>query len=48
MRLVVDYERRLREDLDSKQALEENLRMLSMEVCLHFVHPLNNYNDAET
>ncbi|XP_066322569.1 nuclear-pore anchor-like isoform X1 [Miscanthus floridulus] len=32
MRLVVDYERRLREDLDSKQALEENLRMLSMEV----------------
>ncbi|AQK56628.1 Nuclear-pore anchor [Zea mays] len=31
-RLVVDYERRLREDLDSKQALEENLRKLSMEV----------------
>lgn len=35
MRLVVDYERRLREDLNSKQALEENLRKLSMEVCLH-------------
>ncbi|CAL5055819.1 unnamed protein product [Urochloa decumbens] len=32
MRLVVDYERRLREDSDSKQALEENLRKLSMEV----------------
>ncbi|AQK56661.1 Nuclear-pore anchor [Zea mays] len=47
-RLVVDYERRLREDLDSKQALEENLRKLSMEVHLHFVHLLNNYNDAES
>lgn len=47
MRLVVDYERRLREDFDSKQDLEENLRKLSMEVCLHFVHTLN-YNDAET
>ncbi|XP_066332482.1 nuclear-pore anchor-like isoform X2 [Miscanthus floridulus] len=32
MRLVVDYERRLREDLDSKQGLEGNLRKLSMEV----------------
>ncbi|CAN6239472.1 unnamed protein product [Urochloa humidicola] len=34
MRLVVDYERRLREDSDSKQALEENLRKLSMEVSM--------------
>lgn len=32
MRLVVDYERRLREDLDSKQGLEENLRKLLMEL----------------
>ncbi|CAN6274484.1 unnamed protein product [Urochloa humidicola] len=32
MRLIVDYERRLREDSDSKQVLEENLRKLLMEV----------------
>jgi len=34
MHLIVDYERRLREDSDSKQALEENSRNLLMEVCL--------------
>ncbi|PAN08053.1 hypothetical protein PAHAL_1G383600 [Panicum hallii] len=32
MHLIVDYERRLREDSDSKQALEENSRNLLMEV----------------
>ncbi|OEL20957.1 Nuclear-pore anchor, partial [Dichanthelium oligosanthes] len=32
MRLIVDHERKLREDSDSKQALEENSRKLSMEV----------------
>ncbi|CAN6246185.1 unnamed protein product [Urochloa humidicola] len=32
MRLIVDHERRLREDSDSKQVLEENLRKLLMEV----------------
>ncbi|KAF8729494.1 hypothetical protein HU200_017432 [Digitaria exilis] len=34
MHLIVDYERRLREDSDSKQALEENSRKLSMEVSI--------------
>ena len=34
MHLIVDYERRLREDSDSKQALEENSRNLLMKVCL--------------
>ncbi|KAJ1280991.1 hypothetical protein BS78_04G274600 [Paspalum vaginatum] len=34
MRLIIDYERRLREDSDSKQALEENSRKLSMEVSI--------------
>jgi nucleoprotein TPR len=32
MHLIIDYEKRLREDSDSKQALEENSRKLSMEV----------------
>ncbi|XP_062222059.1 nuclear-pore anchor-like isoform X3 [Phragmites australis] len=34
MHLIVDYERRLREDSDSKQTLEENSRQLSMEVSI--------------
>ncbi|CAO2047542.1 unnamed protein product [Urochloa humidicola] len=34
MRLIVDYERRLREDSDSKQVSEENLRKLLMEVSM--------------
>ncbi|KAK3159063.1 hypothetical protein QOZ80_2AG0145200 [Eleusine coracana subsp. coracana] len=34
MHLITDYERRLREDSDSKQALEENSRKLSMEVSI--------------
>ena len=34
MHLIVDYERRLREDSDSKQALDENSRNLLMKVCL--------------
>lgn len=34
MHLIVDYERRLREDSDSKQALEDNSRKLSMEVSI--------------
>ncbi|XP_062220247.1 nuclear-pore anchor-like [Phragmites australis] len=34
MHLIVDYERRLREDSDSKQAVEENSRKLSMEVSI--------------
>jgi nucleoprotein TPR len=32
MHLIIDYEKRLREDSDSKQALEESSRKLSMEV----------------
>jgi nucleoprotein TPR len=34
MHLITDYEKRLREDSDSKQTLEENSRKLSMEVYL--------------
>ncbi|TVU28462.1 hypothetical protein EJB05_19979 [Eragrostis curvula] len=34
MHLIVDYEKRLREDSDSKQALEDNSRKLSMEVSI--------------
>ncbi|KAL6633570.1 hypothetical protein ACP70R_026241 [Stipagrostis hirtigluma subsp. patula] len=34
MHLIVDHERRLREDSDSKQALEDNSRKLSMEVSI--------------
>ncbi|TKW41528.1 hypothetical protein SEVIR_1G322200v4 [Setaria viridis] len=34
MHLIVDYERRLREDSDSKQAFEENSRKILMEVSM--------------
>jgi hypothetical protein len=42
MHLIVDYEKRLRESADSVQAVEENSRKLSVEVCWVLLHPSNS------